>query len=57
LIQSNLIDEYRIMVNPIVLGKGNPLFRGINLKLKLLKTKTFGNGNVLLYYEPGENQE
>jgi dihydrofolate reductase len=51
--RNNLIDEYRLMVNPIVLGKGNPLFidNGSMLKFKLLDTKTFGNGNVLLSYQ------
>jgi dihydrofolate reductase len=49
-----LIDEYRIMVNPIVLGAGVPMFsgKGEMLKMKLLNTKIFRNGNVLLYYQP-----
>ena len=57
LIEHGLIDEYRIFVNPIILGEGKPLFTGINqkLKLKLIKTKTFSSGNVLLYYQPTDN--
>jgi dihydrofolate reductase len=47
-----LIDEYRIMVNPIALGKGKPVLQGLaaDLKLTLLRTRTFKNGNVLLAY-------
>jgi dihydrofolate reductase len=54
LMQMDLIDEYRIMVNPIILGSGKPLFNGIRqrINLKLLETKTFSSGNVLLYYQP-----
>jgi dihydrofolate reductase len=54
LAQAGLIDAYQIVVNPIVLGKGRTMFDGIKdkLTLKLTKTRTFGNGNVLLCYEP-----
>ncbi len=53
LAQEGLIDEYQMVVNPIVLGKGRTMFDGIKekLTLKLTKTRTFGNGNVLLCYE------
>lgn len=48
----NLIDEYRINVNPIVLGNGIPLFKNINhtVELALLKTKKFSSGVVGFYY-------
>ena len=54
LMQLNLIDEYQISVQPIVLGSGLPLFKNVRdrVDLKLLKTKIFACGAVTLYYEP-----
>lgn len=59
LLEMGLVDELRIMVNPVVLGSGKALFHGIHdkLNLKLLKTKTFGSGNVLLYYQPATEEK
>lgn len=54
LAQAGLIDEYRIFVNPVILGTGIPLFPNVKnrLSLKHLGTKTFGNGLVLIRYSP-----
>jgi dihydrofolate reductase len=59
LIPSGLIDELSIMINPIILGKGKTIFRGINsrLNLTLVRTKIFRSGNVLLCYEPVNKPE
>ncbi len=54
LMPSRLIDEFRIMINPVALGKGNSLFTGLNdrEKFKLKKIREFTSGNVLLNYIP-----
>ena len=49
-----LVDEFQFGVQPTILGSGLPLFKNIDnrINLKLLKTKTFACGAVMLYYEP-----
>ncbi len=56
LTQLDLIDEYQLCIHPIILGNGLPLFKNINdsINLKLLKTKTFSAGPIMLYYEPAK---
>jgi dihydrofolate reductase len=52
LAQQNLVDEYRLLVYPIVLGKGRRLFKeGTAATLKLLEAKAFDSSVVLLRYE------
>lgn len=53
LLNEKLLDEIRIMINPVVLGSGNTLFKGLNekLKLQLISNKEFKSGNVLLTYK------
>jgi dihydrofolate reductase len=50
----NLIDEFQLCIHPVVAGNGLPLFENINDRtiFKLVKTKTFNVGAVILYYEP-----
>ncbi|WP_173934708.1 dihydrofolate reductase family protein [Chelativorans sp. Marseille-P2723] len=58
LIENDLVDEYRIGINPIILGGGMPLFRGSDKrrKLRLLKARTLKTGVVILHYAPEGSQ-
>jgi len=49
-----LIDEYQIMIDPVAIGKGTPIFSNIkhDLELTLTQTKIFKSGSVLLCYAP-----
>jgi dihydrofolate reductase len=53
LTEAGLIDEYQMIVNPIVLGKGKTMFEGVKKKvtLRLTRTRPFTNGNVVLWYD------
>ena len=54
LMKLNLLDELQLCIYPVIAGTGLPLFENIKDRtvLKLIKTKTFSGGAVLLYYEP-----
>jgi dihydrofolate reductase len=53
LLQAGLLDELRLLVNPMLLGTGSPAFPITDrISLELLRTRPFGNGNVLLTYRP-----
>lgn len=49
-----LVDEYQVVVNPVVIGRGRTLFEtvGDRRQLTLTRTRSFRNGNVVLWYEP-----
>ena len=52
LLNEGLIDEFWLFINPIILGKGMPLFKDITgaIKLKLVESKTFACGVIALHY-------
>jgi dihydrofolate reductase len=53
LIPDGLIDEFRIALNPIILGGGTPMFKqGERVKLKLLDARALSTGVVILRYVP-----
>jgi dihydrofolate reductase len=53
LLRQGLIDEFWLFVNPIILGQGVPLYKGVmeRTQLKLIEARTFGCGVVALHYE------
>jgi len=53
-IEQNLIDEFHFLINPVVLGTGHSFLNGLagKRKLKLIRSRIFDSGNVLLCYEP-----
>jgi dihydrofolate reductase len=51
LTREGLIDEYLLIVSPVIVGMGKLMFKDVNkLNLKLLETRSFHSGNVLLHY-------
>lgn len=54
LMQAGLMDEFQIVLNPVALAKGTPLFAGLSGKadLQLQSLRRFNSGNVLLTYRP-----
>jgi dihydrofolate reductase len=53
LLQAGQVDEYRVILQPVLLGSGSPLFKDITegIQLKLISAKAFGSGVVLLSYQ------
>jgi dihydrofolate reductase len=56
LIRLGLIDEYRLFVQPVILGGGIPMFSAVDDKigLRLIETRMFGSGVVFLRYQPAD---
>lgn len=54
LIENGVIDLFRIMINPVILGAGNPMFPDFKnqLNLNLKHTQSFKSGNILAEYTP-----
>lgn len=58
LIKEGLVDEYHLMINPVAIGSGLPIFNELNtnLNLTLVKATPFECGIVVLYYVPNISQ-
>jgi dihydrofolate reductase len=53
--QAALVDEYRLVINPVALGDGLPLFKDLSapIRLQLVEATTYASGAVLHIYRPG----
>ncbi|MGG7665208.1 dihydrofolate reductase family protein [Dyadobacter sp. BHUBP1] len=58
LLRLNLIDEFQLMIHPVIAGEGMQLFENMHARksLKLTQTKTFDSGAIIHYYEPVKKQ-
>ncbi len=59
LTEEGLVDEFQVVVVPVILGKGRTMFDGISRKILLRRTywRAFGNGCMFVRYEPLENAD
>jgi dihydrofolate reductase len=54
LTQARLVDEYQVVVVPVIIGRGRSMFDGVKdrLNLKRVESRSFENGNIFVRYEP-----
>jgi riboflavin biosynthesis pyrimidine reductase len=54
LAEAGLVDEFQVVINPVVIGAGRTMFEGVSRRLMLQRTseRAFGNGNVVVCYQP-----
>jgi len=56
LMQHDVVDQYRFLIYPVVLGKGQRLFQDNALKLRLVESRAFSSGVVAVVYEPDRSK-
>jgi dihydrofolate reductase len=56
LMEHGLVDEFQILVNPVAIGEGTPLFKGLHdrAKMTLRESKQFKSGTMMMFYEPAK---